>query len=522
MTIVKATPLDASSGNIILEGYAATFLAYDAYGGKSAGGWMERIDARAFDKTLQASPDVQLLINHTGEPLARTKSGTLTLGVDHHGLRVRAELDPSDPDVQRLLPKMRRKDMDEMSFAFRVRGQDWSHDFTERTIQEIDLRNGDVSVVNYGMNPTTTAALSEAVGALASLSNNDVLELRKMDHDQLQRALDVLNDAARADGKKPGKYSDVSNFADPGYLDSNGKPAKDGNGVKRYPLNTAARVRNAAARFAQNKGRYSSEQQSAIMGKIKSAAKRFGVKIGDGDSKSLTGIDHIELAHNAAGGTTLVAVLDDGQRVPLPSTSRGSAFKGGPYMWNPNGEELAMGACNDETHSDDCDGDHEGRAFGGKAKPFKKGGGRETDDDDGDDKEPDDDTDDEGRADTPCASDAMGDYAGTDAQGAGDDNDDVDEHEVNLGLMKALESTIVACYKLAEGNDELRKLLSKARWQISEMRRDRATDGADDVTSKLAEVRSMTGDLPVQTMTVDEGLRALAQSGFADMMKPKG
>ena len=96
-----------------------------------------------------------------------------------------------------------------------------------------------------------------------------------MDRDQVKRAMAVLSSAVSRTrtpehpGEGPGKYSEVPNFADPGYLDSTGKPAKGGNGVKRYPLNTAARVRNAAARFAQNKGRYSSAQQSAIMGKIR-------------------------------------------------------------------------------------------------------------------------------------------------------------------------------------------------------------------------------------------------------------
>jgi hypothetical protein len=39
-------------------------------------------------------PDVRLLIDHEGQPLARTKSGTLTLSTDDHGLHVHAPLDP--------------------------------------------------------------------------------------------------------------------------------------------------------------------------------------------------------------------------------------------------------------------------------------------------------------------------------------------------------------------------------------------------------------------------------------------
>jgi hypothetical protein len=46
--------------------------------------------------------------------LARTKSGTLRLAEDERGLRIDATLDPTDPDVQRLIPKMKRGDMSQM------------------------------------------------------------------------------------------------------------------------------------------------------------------------------------------------------------------------------------------------------------------------------------------------------------------------------------------------------------------------------------------------------------------------
>jgi HK97 family phage prohead protease len=135
------------------------------YGGPTAGGWIEQLDRNAFDKTLRESPDLHLLINHAGMPLARTASGTLQLSTDDHGLKVVAKLDRSDPDVQRLEPKMRRGDMDEMSFAFRVRSQEWrtapgfkSPD-SLRSILDVDLHKGDVSVVNFGANPTTTASV---------------------------------------------------------------------------------------------------------------------------------------------------------------------------------------------------------------------------------------------------------------------------------------------------------------------------------------------------------------------------
>ncbi|QLQ11172.1 MAG: HK97 family phage prohead protease [Nocardioidaceae bacterium] len=128
------------SGDLLsLRGYASVFDApYDIYGGPEKGGWTEIVDKRAFDVTLREKPDLHLLINHEGMPLARTKSGTLKLSTDSTGLLVDApDLDRRDPDVQRLEVKMERGDMDEMSFAFRVKKQEWEDDETLRRLTEV-------------------------------------------------------------------------------------------------------------------------------------------------------------------------------------------------------------------------------------------------------------------------------------------------------------------------------------------------------------------------------------------------
>ncbi|WP_100467568.1 HK97 family phage prohead protease [Mycobacteroides abscessus] len=196
------------SDTITLTGYASTFEPYEMYGGPDAGGWIEQLDKAAFTNTLREKPDLHLLINHEGMPLARTKSDTLQLGVDRHGLKVTAQLDRSDPDVQRLEPKMRRGDMDEMSFAFRVKGQKWecTEEFPEdnyalRTITEVSLHKGDVSVVNFGANPTTSAELKSVDQALAFLADCDpgaLAEIRS-DGELLRRARAVLNSLGSID-----------------------------------------------------------------------------------------------------------------------------------------------------------------------------------------------------------------------------------------------------------------------------------------------------------------------------------
>jgi HK97 family phage prohead protease len=184
---------------LTLSGYASVFdAAYDVYGGPDKGGWSEIVDRRAFDVTLKEKPDVHLLINHEGMPLARTKSGTLQLATDDVGLRVNANLDRRDPDVQRLQTKMDRGDMDEMSFAFRTIRHAWNDDETERRMLEVSIHKGDVSVVNFGANPATSSQLRSVLAELADIDAGEVLaEVRSLDRDVLTEAYKTLGQVLR-------------------------------------------------------------------------------------------------------------------------------------------------------------------------------------------------------------------------------------------------------------------------------------------------------------------------------------
>ena len=121
----------------------------------------------------------------------------------------------------------------------------------------------------------------------------------------------------------------------------------------------------------------------------------------------------------------------------------------------------------------------------------------------------------------------MGDNEGDDDEGAVDDDDETeDEHEVELSLCRALGATIVACYKLAEGRGSRRARANCCPRPAARSATSAATGSAratadSDVAAKLSELRSMTGDLPPDLMTVSEGLRALSEAGFADSMQPK-
>jgi HK97 family phage prohead protease len=160
MRNVRVTGLewrDLETDAPMLEGYASTFSQpYDM------GWYTETVMPGAFTKTLSENPDVRLLINHEGLPLGRTRSGTLTLTEDAVGLKVSCALDISDPDVLRLLPKMKRGDLDEMSFAFRTIREVWDEAYSKRLLTELSLAGGDVSIVTYPANPNASVSVRAA------------------------------------------------------------------------------------------------------------------------------------------------------------------------------------------------------------------------------------------------------------------------------------------------------------------------------------------------------------------------
>lgn len=137
----QAEVRDDSDG-IRVAGYAAVF-------GEEAdiGGFFREVIAPGAFRDAVGRDDVVFLVNHDGLPLARTRSGTLTLTEDARGLHMETLLDAGDPDVQAILPKMRRGDLDKMSFAFVPEVQEWdeTQDPPLRTIKRVRLF--DVSIV---------------------------------------------------------------------------------------------------------------------------------------------------------------------------------------------------------------------------------------------------------------------------------------------------------------------------------------------------------------------------------------
>lgn len=143
-----------------LRGHAAVFdrLSHDL------GGFRTRIGRGAFDRALDANPDVHLLWDHdTRYTLARTANHTLELRADPYGLHVFAHLAPTSY-AQDLAVLMRRGDVDQMSFACLVAQDDWTEQDDGQVVRDItDVGElYDVTVCAQGAFPQTDAGLLAA------------------------------------------------------------------------------------------------------------------------------------------------------------------------------------------------------------------------------------------------------------------------------------------------------------------------------------------------------------------------
>jgi uncharacterized protein len=182
-TLTDVEVRETDGGGLRFSGHAAVFNSPT-----DLGPFREQVAPGAFKRSIRTEgSDVRLLFNHEPDSvMARTINGTLKLREDGTGLLAEADLDPSDFDVQRLLPKLRSGNVSQMSFGFRAVGEDdsWWDDDEDggkplRTLREVQLF--DVSAVTFPAYDDTDAALNSiARGTVA------VAEARGLDADRSQ------------------------------------------------------------------------------------------------------------------------------------------------------------------------------------------------------------------------------------------------------------------------------------------------------------------------------------------------
>ena len=169
----------------MIDGYAAVFgqLSVDL------GGFRERIAPGAFERSL-ADNDIRALWDHNSQyVLGRNRANTLELTEDEHGLAVRMR-PPATTWAGDLLASMGRGDVNQMSFGFFVRQDEWIEDpdvGLVRVLRDVDLF--DVSVVTYPAYPMTSAEARARAGEMkANLPARTPIEECERARTQARRA----------------------------------------------------------------------------------------------------------------------------------------------------------------------------------------------------------------------------------------------------------------------------------------------------------------------------------------------
>jgi HK97 family phage prohead protease len=155
-----STEFDISSSGtgFTFTGYAAKFATRS----HDLGGFVETIRSGAFGRAIREGQDVRALINHDPQfILGRTASGTLKLAEDSTGLHY--EVDAPDTSYARdLAESMKRGDVTQSSFGFRVREDDWQREGRGRLRTLIDVDLLDVSPVTYPAYEDTESGVTAA------------------------------------------------------------------------------------------------------------------------------------------------------------------------------------------------------------------------------------------------------------------------------------------------------------------------------------------------------------------------
>jgi len=178
-----------------IKGHAAVFDRLS----EDLGGFREKIAPGAFAKTIKKS-DIRALFNHDPNyVLGRNTAGTLILEEDERGLAI--EIDPPDTSFAKdLMVSIGRRDITQMSFAFKTIKDSWENQDKKesiRTLEEVDLF--DVSPVAYPAYPQTDVKvrsfLEEAGLDVEKLAV--IMEKKTATNDEdiaiVKQAIDVLN-----------------------------------------------------------------------------------------------------------------------------------------------------------------------------------------------------------------------------------------------------------------------------------------------------------------------------------------
>lgn len=150
--------IEIRSDSVILDGYV------NAVGRDSRpvitprGKCIEQIEPRAFEKALNRTDNVDLLLNHNkNRKLGSTKEGNLELFEDNIGLRAIATI--TDKEVMEKARENKLKGWSFGQYVNKDRIEERADDIPRRYVEDLDLV--EVSIVDDRLNPVYTATSIE-------------------------------------------------------------------------------------------------------------------------------------------------------------------------------------------------------------------------------------------------------------------------------------------------------------------------------------------------------------------------
>ena len=144
--------------------------------------YMRKQEPGSYQRTLSQNPKVMFRLNHQ-EAFANTKAGTLQLMEREGGLHYEATVSKANPQALAMLVELQRGTLTESSVAYQITKAVYEEEELEdgtivrtQIVQEANLSRGDVSVVQFGMNPNTTAGLLQAQSLAADPETREAVE----------------------------------------------------------------------------------------------------------------------------------------------------------------------------------------------------------------------------------------------------------------------------------------------------------------------------------------------------------
>lgn len=180
----RSTPhliADQRDVGVVIQGYVAVYDEPRIVAGDA--GWTEIWSPGACARSVGRSPDVRLTLNGEGEPLARSKAGTLELTSDDYGLHIKATIDPTTPRGEDVALALQRNEPVDVMAGVDVVKQRWDDDHKHRTVEEVYLH--DIALVVDGWDPRSGEDLSRLHTRPEPEQGGMSLELAKAINDTL-------------------------------------------------------------------------------------------------------------------------------------------------------------------------------------------------------------------------------------------------------------------------------------------------------------------------------------------------